>query len=50
MVMLLAARADKEVANKKGSTPLYIAVEQDHTDIIDMLVAAEPQTSLHAIE
>ena len=26
-----------------------IAAEQDHTNIINMLVAAEPQTSRHAI-
>ena len=47
---LLAARADKEEANRKCSTQLYIAAEQGHTKITDMLVAAGPWAFLQAIE
>ena len=39
---LFACKADKDAANRKGSTQLYIAAEQGHIEVIDMLVAAGP--------
>jgi hypothetical protein len=37
---LIAAGADVNLVNASGSTPLFIAVEEDHDDIVRVLIAA----------
>ena len=48
--MLLAAAADKNATDNDGVTPILIATEKDHHNVVEILLAANAEKNIATMD
>ena len=46
MELFLATRADKDAPNEYGATPIYVASQTGHHEVVELLLAVGPTQTL----